>query len=141
MVPHRLVQVDELPLSPSGKLDRSRLASLAGSGALHTDNTAARNDLEMVLSDIWTDVLGLESLGVHENFFDIGGTSLPALQIVARCEQAFEIKLPLAEFFTRPTIAGLGETIEDILVSQLEALSDEDAEEAFALLGKEDEGQ
>ena len=53
----------------------------------------------------------------------------------------FEIKLPLAEFFTRPIIAGLGETIEDILVSQLEALSDEDAEEAFALLGKEDEGQ
>ena len=102
------------------------------------DDTQASNELEQAVSNIWLEVLNLERLGVYENFFELGGTSLPALQIVARCEQAFDIELPLAGFFADPTVAGLAEMIETILIEQLEALSDEEAEQALQRLEKED---
>jgi amino acid adenylation domain-containing protein len=138
MIPHQLYQVDELPLTGSGKLDRRRLGKMALRESGPRDDTQASNELEQAVSNIWLEVLNLERLGVYENFFELGGTSLPALQIVARCEQAFDIELPLAGFFADPTVAGLAEMIETILIEQLEALSDEEAEQALQRLEKED---
>ena len=138
MIPNHLFQVDELPLTGSGKLDRERLQKDSLRKSSRTDDTEAGNELERAVSNIWMEVLGLDHLGVHENFFDIGGTSLPALQIVARCEQAFDIELPLARFFGEPTVAGLAETIEMVLIEQLEALSEEEAERALASLTTEE---
>ena len=138
MIPNHLFQVDELPLTASGKLDRERLQKDSLRTSSRTDDTEAGNEFERAVSSIWMEVLGIDDLGVHENFFDIGGTSLPALQIVARCEQAFDIELPLARFFGEPTVAGLAETIEFILVEQLEALSEEEAERALESLATEE---
>ena len=138
MIPHQLVQLDELPLSRSGKLDNRQLLGLAARSTTRTDDTAAGNELEQSISNIWQEVLQLDRLGIYENFFDIGGTSLPALQIVARCEQAFDIKLPVAGFFSEPTVAGLAETIEGILIEQLEELTDAEAEQALRRLESEE---
>jgi acyl carrier protein len=125
-------------LTRSGKLDNRQLLGLATRSAMRTDDTAAGNELEQSISNVWQEVLQLDRLGIYENFFDIGGTSLPALQIVARCEQAFDIKLPVAGFFSEPTVAGLAQTIEGILLEQLDELTDEEAE--LALRGLESEG-
>ena len=138
MIPHKLFQLDELPFTRSGKLDNRQLLGLATRSATRTDDTAAGNELEQSISNIWREVLQLDRLGIYENFFDIGGTSLPALQIVARCEQAFDIKLPVAGFFSEPTVAGLAQTIEGILVEQLDALTDEEAEQALRSLESEE---
>jgi amino acid adenylation domain-containing protein len=138
MIPNQLFQLDELPLTRSGKLDNRQLLGLASRRVTRADDTAAGNELEQSISNIWQDVLQLDRLGIYENFFDIGGTSLPALQIVARCEQAFDIKLPVAGFFSEPTVAGLAETIEGILVEQLDVLTDEEAEQALRQLESEE---
>jgi acyl-CoA synthetase (AMP-forming)/AMP-acid ligase II/acyl carrier protein len=138
MVPNLLFQLDELPLTRSGKLDNRQLLSLATRSAARTDDTAAGNELEQSISNIWQDVLKLDRLGIYENFFYIGGTSLPALQIVARCEQAFDIELPLVGFFSEATVAGLAQTIEGILVEQLDVLTDEEAEQALRSLESEE---
>ena len=138
MIPNQVFQLDELPLTNSGKLDNRQLLSLATRHASRSDDTAAGNELEQAVCNIWMDVLGVDRLGIYENFFDIGGTSLPALQIVARCEQAFDIELPLAGFFSEPTVAGLAGIIEGVLVEQLEALTDEEAEQALRSLESEE---
>ena len=141
MIPNQLFQLDELPLTSSGKLDKRQLCSMATRSASRLDDTAAENELEKAVSDIWIEVLGLDRLGIYENFFDIGGTSLPALQIVARCEQAFDIALPLTGFFGEPTVAGLARTIEGIIIEQLDALTDEEAEQALQSLESEETRQ
>jgi acyl carrier protein len=67
-----------------------------------------------VLADIWTQVLGLEQVGVHDHFFELGGHSLLATQVISRVRQAFQIELPLRSLFEAPTVAGLGEQINAI---------------------------
>jgi acyl carrier protein/DNA-binding transcriptional ArsR family regulator len=128
MLPARYVRVPSLPLTAAGKVDRKALARLAPGDHEAADYMAPRNDLEAALTQLWQEVLGIARIGVEDNFFDLGGTSLPALQIVARVKDLFHIDLPLRALFSAPTVAGLAENVEAELLTQLEAMSDEQAE-------------
>ncbi|HEY0737521.1 MAG TPA: amino acid adenylation domain-containing protein [Herpetosiphonaceae bacterium] len=112
MVPAAFVLLDALPLTASGKLDRRALplpADLrATAGAEHT---APRTPLEVVLAEIWAELLSVEQPGAHDNFFKLGGHSLLATQVVARIREDLEIELPLRRIFETPTIAGLAESL------------------------------
>ncbi|MEW2501000.1 amino acid adenylation domain-containing protein [Amycolatopsis sp. NPDC047767] len=108
-VPSAFVVLAQWPLSPNGKLDRRRLPEPElGTAAAHVPPSS---DLERRLAQVWQEVLGLERVGVTDNFFDLGGQSLLATQVIARVKVQFGVELPLGRLFGTPTVAGLAEAI------------------------------
>jgi thioesterase domain-containing protein/aryl carrier-like protein len=118
MVPAALVPLAALPLSPSGKVDRTALPLPAQSRAAQGALVAPRTPVEDLLATIWADVLQVERVGLYDNFFELGGHSLLAVRVVQRMEQVWGKKLALATLFAGPTIAQLAQAL-------LEARDDE----------------
>ncbi|HET6975220.1 MAG TPA: amino acid adenylation domain-containing protein [Pyrinomonadaceae bacterium] len=113
MVPASFVIMDELPLLPNGKIDRRALpAPDAVRPELAGAFVAPRTRTEQSLADVWSDLLGLPQVGIHDNFFDLGGHSLLSTQLTSRVRELFQIELPLREVFQQPTIAQLAIAIE-----------------------------
>ncbi|HEU4561203.1 MAG TPA: amino acid adenylation domain-containing protein, partial [Longimicrobium sp.] len=108
MVPTAWTLMLALPLTPSGKVDRRSLPEPAGHAASSADHVAPRTPAERMVADAWEAVLGVRP-GAHDNFFDLGGHSLRATQVIARIRRAFGIDLPLRALFEAPTVAGLAE--------------------------------
>ncbi len=128
MAPSAFVFLEALPLSSNGKIDRRALpAPDALRPEMEDTFVAPRTTAEEMVSSIWSDVLAIEQIGVYDNFFQLGGHSLLATQVVYRINEAFQIDLPLRRIFEEPTIAGLSQLIEEILIAEIEALSDEEA--------------
>ncbi|AUX32749.1 MULTISPECIES: SDR family NAD(P)-dependent oxidoreductase [Sorangium] len=86
----------------------------AGRPALGVSYAPPRNDLERCLVSIWQDALGVEPIGIHDAFRDLGGESLAAMPLVARIAESFHVKLPIARFFAASTIARLAEAIIEV---------------------------
>jgi amino acid adenylation domain-containing protein len=107
MVPAHFVRLEALPLSPNGKVDRKRLPAPDWSSASSAEYEAPRNEVERRIATIWSEVLGVERVGIHDNFFELGGNSLLSTQAVSRIRKAFQVELPLRELFQEPTVAGL----------------------------------
>ncbi|MET9696664.1 amino acid adenylation domain-containing protein, partial [Streptomyces sp. NPDC006529] len=107
MVPAVFVTLDRLPLTPSGKVDRRSLPEPEiRAGRSGADHIAPRDETERILADVWADVLGVERVGVHDNFFDLGGDSILSIQVVSRARQA-GIKLTSKLLFLHQNIAAL----------------------------------
>ncbi|HET6343746.1 MAG TPA: non-ribosomal peptide synthetase, partial [Myxococcota bacterium] len=88
MIPSQFVRLAELPLTPSGKVDRRALpAPEPAQGALEGEYVAPREGVEQELAAVWREVLGVEHIGAHDNYFDLGGDSIRAIQMVARAER------------------------------------------------------
>jgi len=146
MHPSAYVLLEHLPLTPNGKVDRRALPSLAYGGESANDTYVAPRDLlEQEIAEIWCEVLKRDRVGVHDNFFDLGGHSLLAVQVISRIANNLKVGLPLRRIFEAPTIAALAQDLgrlspgpEDItldqILSEIEALSDEEAEEKGARL-------
>jgi amino acid adenylation domain-containing protein len=112
MVPAAFLFLTALPLTPNGKLDRKALpAPDSVRPDLQSDFVAPRTPLETQLADIWMHVLGLNKVGVHDNFFDLGGASIQSLEIIAKAKEA-GIPLALEMLFEFQTIAELAEAIK-----------------------------
>ncbi|CAH2574040.1 Gramicidin S synthase 2 [Planktothrix rubescens] len=109
LVPNAFVILEALPLTPNGKIDRRALPApdLQGKG----EYIAPRNPIEEKIAQIWAEVLKLERVSIEDNFFELGGHSLLATQVISRCQEAFEIALPLRYLFESPTIAQLSAVI------------------------------
>lgn len=106
MVPAHFVLLDALPLTPNGKLDYQALPQLDRTSAAVTDYVAPLTMLEKQLSVIWSEILGIEPIGIHDNLIELGGDSITAIHIVSRARQ-IGIKFPARTLFTHPTIAEL----------------------------------
>jgi amino acid adenylation domain-containing protein len=114
MVPTFFVELDQMPLTPNGKIDRKALpAPDQGDLAIEREYVAARTPVEEKLCDIWSDVLGVEQISVHDDFFDLGGHSLLATQVISRVRKTCNIELPLRRLFETPTIASFAALIEE----------------------------
>jgi len=114
MVPSALVRMKSLPLTPNGKVDRRALpAPDSNRSQLDGEFVAARDRLETGLVGIWQQVLGVEQIGVYDNFFDLGGHSLLATQVISHIRTTFEVELPLRRLFESPTVAGLAASIRE----------------------------
>jgi acyl-CoA synthetase (AMP-forming)/AMP-acid ligase II len=109
-VPSQILIVDQIPKSPTGKLQRNCLAE-ALEAKLKPAFTPPRNDIESALADILMDVLNVEQVGIHDNFFALGGDSLSATRIVIRINAALGMKVPLSLLFDCPTIAEMAKFI------------------------------
>jgi acyl-coenzyme A synthetase/AMP-(fatty) acid ligase/acyl carrier protein len=121
MVPSLWVMLDELPLTPNGKVDRRALPP-PEHVRLQNENTyvAPRTLDEEVLAQLWADILGIDRVGVNDNFFDLGGHSLLATQLVSHIRKRLNVEMPLRVVFEEPTIAGQAERIEALRWSTLE---------------------
>jgi amino acid adenylation domain-containing protein len=115
MIPSTFIELEALPLTANGKVDRRALRVAGDSRASKVDLTSAfvapRNSTEQVLADIWGEILHLKDVGVYDNFFELGGHSLLATQLVSRVQALFQLTLPLRQVFEKPTIAILAEAI------------------------------
>jgi acyl carrier protein len=135
MVPSAFVLMERLPLTPNGKVDRRALPAPERTIApVEGAYTAPRTPVEEVLAAIWTQLLGLERVGIHDSFFELGGHSLLATRAVSRIRSAFQVELSLRQIFETPTIADLAAIVvqkqaermeRDILAQILDELEQE----------------
>ena len=114
MIPSVFMFLESLPLTPNGKVDLKAL-SAHGTARPMTNElfVAPRNLSEEALAKIWCDVLRVEQVGVHDNFFELGGHSLLATQVVSRMRSVNNKEIPLRDFFSAPTVAGLSAIMEN----------------------------
>jgi amino acid adenylation domain-containing protein len=118
MVPSAFVILDEFPKSPSGKVDRRSLPSFEGlKPEMAVSLATPRTQTEEVLVALWSETMKIDAVGVDANFFEMGGHSLLAMQLVSRIRQVFEIDLPLSAIFEFPTISGIGKQIDESMRS------------------------
>ncbi|HEV2862459.1 MAG TPA: amino acid adenylation domain-containing protein [Pyrinomonadaceae bacterium] len=129
MMPSAFVLMEELPRTPSGKVDRTALpAPDAAQSASEAPYEPPRTVTEEMLSKLWGGVLGRERVGVHNNFFELGGDSLLATKLAYQVRTVFEIELPLTTLFRHPTVADLALFVEEELAAQMDDISEEEAE-------------
>jgi acyl-coenzyme A synthetase/AMP-(fatty) acid ligase/acyl carrier protein len=146
MLPTAFVTLDTLPHTPNGKLDRRALpAPPPHRPHDETALVAPRTPIEMALAQIWAELLGVERVGIDENFFALGGHSLLAIRVMARIRDAFQIDLPLPAIFEAPTIAAMAVAIvqqqavqarPDVLadlLAQVEELSEAEVQRCWTL--------
>ena len=129
MIPSAFVSMDALPLTANGKVDRRALpAPDVVRPDLQEAFVAPRSQSEELVAGIWSNVLGLERIGVHDSFFELGGHSLLATRVVSRLQQEFDVDLKLMDFFIMPTIAELTKVIEGLLWINAGKPGDDEAE-------------
>jgi len=137
MIPSYFVRLEALPLTPNGKVNRADLPNPAAKrpemDALYV---APQSAVEQQLAAIWMHTLNVPQIGINDNFFDLGGASIPAVQAVARISEKFNVAFPVSGFFEHPTIAGQSTLLEKLLIAQLESLSDEEVARLLKEMGE-----
>ncbi|HEX7184126.1 MAG TPA: amino acid adenylation domain-containing protein [Thermoanaerobaculia bacterium] len=115
MIPSQLCVLPALPLTPNGKIDRRALPSPESFRTAEPVVPAGPcTPTEEVVADLWSEVLGVKTIGIHENFFDLGGHSLLATRLVSRLRMVFAVELPLRSVFDHPTVAALAACLEEL---------------------------
>jgi amino acid adenylation domain-containing protein len=144
MIPAAFVALKVLPLTANGKIDTRALPDPEHAGVGRTRPLVPpRNAVEEEVAAIWKEVLGVEAIGVEDNFFELGGHSLLATRVLARVQNAFQVRIPLRAIFHTPTVAGLASEVEKLrqpaeedemnaLLSRLQGLSEEEIQSILA---------
>ena len=110
-VPRHVFFLEALPRNASGKVVKSELRDRFRAEARRVAGVGPRDEVEATITLIWRAVLEVDEIGVHDDFFDLGGHSLSAAQVVARLQDAFVVTVPVAVLFERPTVAELAEAV------------------------------
>ncbi len=112
MIPATITILEALPLMPNGKIDRAALPAAEPSIETEESYVSPLTAIEELLSELWSDVLGVGRVSVESDFFELGGNSLLATQLVSRVREAFRVEMPLRQLFERPTIRSLAQLLE-----------------------------
>lgn len=145
MIPSIFVFLEAFPLAPNGKVNRRALpAPSRARPELDTPFAPTRIPTEEALIQIWTEVLSVDQVGIHDNFLELGGHSLAATQVISRIIDIFRVELPVRSLLEASTIAGMAAIIlqnlakqaggEELarMLTELESLSDEEAQQLLA---------
>jgi len=120
MIPARFLVMPTLPLTMTGKIDRQALPAPGnGRPILGFPPTPPATPFEKIVSVIWITVLGLDEIGTHDPFLDLGGDSLKAMRIATRIQEEFGVEIPLAELFAASTVAEMSLVVTAVLASEL----------------------
>ncbi len=114
MIPSYFVQLEVMPLTPNGKIDRKRLPRPEGAMDIGIEYEGARNEVEESLVKIWRDTLKVDVIGINDNFFELGGHSLKAMSLVNKICKELNVEISLGEIFRNSTIKSLGEYIRNL---------------------------
>lgn len=147
-VPSQVVELDEIPVWTTGKVTRNRLSQQLRH-LLDKDHLEPGNAVEALVADIVREVLGADRVGVHDNFFLLGGDSLTAVQVTGRLDRFLQIRLPVTAIFHNPTVREIASEIKtqietsgrsDLMkvLSDIESIADEDIDELLAAETKSD---
>ncbi len=133
MIPTYFVQLEQIPLTPTGKVDRKALPTPEIKSEIQY--TAPRNKIEEQLVEIWSEVLGIqrEKIGIDHNFFRLGGHSLKAARLLARIHKKLDVEIPLAKMFETPTVRGLFLFILELRKTPLSAIESVEEKECYEL--------
>ncbi|MES1243978.1 MAG: amino acid adenylation domain-containing protein, partial [Acidobacteriota bacterium] len=130
MLPSAFVPMERLPLNPSGKVDRRALPDPSSERpALAVEYVAPREGREAMLAALWSEVLGVERVGIHDSFFDLGGHSLLLMRLQGRVAAETGIDVPVLELFEHPTVAALARRLDELEAGASEQEVDGRAEE------------
>lgn len=122
MIPTLFIKLDQIPLSPAGKINRHALPRPDFSKVrASAPYVAPRTESEEKLAKIVREVLNIEQVGVFDNFFELGGHSMMATQVVSRIQEEFGVELPLRAFFENPTIENIAQAIAQAQLENLES--------------------
>ncbi len=134
MVPAAVVELAALPLTPNGKLDREALPAPEEVRRRTESLTLPRSPMETAVGAMVCELLGLDQVGVDENFFVLGGHSLLGAQLITRIRDRFGVELSLRQLFENPTVESIAQSVERSLIDEVSALSDEEAARRLAAL-------
>ncbi len=126
MVPSAFMRLDSLPLSASGKVNRSALPAPVFSSDRQAPHVAPRDQIEESMAEIWRDLLGVEQIGIDDEFFRLGGHSLLAVRLMARVRDVFGFSPPLRKLLEAPTVRSLADAVrrrDDVAVPVVVRLS------------------
>ena len=138
MVPSAFVSLEAMPLLPNGKLDRGALpAPRSGRVRLAREHVEPRTPTEESLAAIWRQALGVEQVGIHDNFFEIGGHSLLLYRVLGLARSAYAVEIPLRALLKAPTLADMARAIEAVREGTLQADDTAARMEADAVLEAE----
>ncbi|WP_291567208.1 non-ribosomal peptide synthetase [Clostridium sp. UBA2485] len=132
MIPAYFMELEKMPLTTNGKLDRRALPEPNLDTTL-TEYEAPRNEIEEALAKIWSEVLGVKKIGINDNFFDLGGHSLKAITLVSKAHKEMNVEVPIKELFKNPTIKELAKVIEDLSESRQENIEPIPEQEYYKL--------
>ncbi|WP_410598224.1 amino acid adenylation domain-containing protein [Amycolatopsis sp. lyj-90] len=132
MVPARWATLAALPMTASGKVDRKALPSAEPVASGTGPAEAPRDPAEQLIADIWREVLGVDQVGVTDDFFALGGHSLLATRVLAQLRRAFAVELPLRRLFEATTVAELAQAVTRAVEDEITGLSDAEVEQLLA---------
>jgi amino acid adenylation domain-containing protein len=112
MVPAAFIQIEAFPLTPNGKVDRAALPPPDEAHFIRTISTPPQSETEIAIAKLWREVLGVEEIGVTDDFFALGGHSLLAVQVVSRVRDILGVELTIRAIFEAPTIGGLASLVD-----------------------------
>jgi bacitracin synthase 3 len=134
MIPAHFVQLDAIPLTSNGKIDKKKLPAPESSGIkAGVTYIAPRNSVEEKLVAIWCELLERETVGVKDNFFDLGGHSLKITRLASRIHKAFDVKLQLKDLFTNTILEDQSQLIADAQQSSFASIEAVDIQEDYLL--------
>ena len=123
MIPNRFVQMEKLPLTTNGKIDKKSLPFPEVNLSKFEDRyVAPQTEIEETVTDIWSEVLQINKIGIYDDFLELGGNSLAAIRVMTRLNDRVELDLPLNLVFEKPTISQLSQKIEITILKLLNEL-------------------
>ncbi|OXG09150.1 amino acid adenylation domain-containing protein [Flavobacterium araucananum] len=125
MVPSFFVELQNIPLTSNGKIDKKALPNLTGDDIIKKEYVAPTNETEREIVEIWQEVLGIDEIGITDNFFELGGHSIIGIKIVAEIQKKHNVKIDLVNLFREPTVQGLAEKIVNEIWYNNDVIEDE----------------
>ncbi|MBS7256337.1 non-ribosomal peptide synthetase [Flavobacterium branchiicola] len=113
MIPNYYIELGAFPLTPNGKLDKKAFPGISEKDIIHKEYIAPKNETERQLVEIWQEVLNVNKIGITDDFFQLGGHSLKAMELLSIIHKRFDLTIKLDALFTAPTIENLAVTIEN----------------------------